>query len=174
MLGLERKSVGLVPHKKEWKTLFEQEEKSIRAAMGEYLVEIQHIGSTSIAEIAAKPIIDIMVGVRDLRDVEKCIPPLEKIGYEYRGEHGVAGRPFFRKGTTAASTHHLSVVKFSGNVWKKHLLFRDYLRENADAARKYDELKKDLAIKFKNNREAYTDGKTEFVEEILRAAGFCE
>ena len=96
--------------------------------------------------------------------------PLEKIGYLYRGEQGVAGRPFFRKGTPTVSTHHLSVVQYDGEIWRKQLLFRDYLLSHPEAAFRYSKLKKDLAIKFKNDREAYTNAKTEFVEEILRTA----
>ncbi len=175
MIGLNRKSVELVAHNQAWKTLFEREEKLLRSAVGDYALAIEHIGSTAIPGIEAKPIIDIMVGLRDLSDLEKyLLLPIEKIGYEYRGELGIAGRPFFRKGTPAASSYHLSVVQFGGHVWKRHILFRDYLRENAGSARIYNELKRELALKFKNNREAYTSGKTEFVEEILRQAGFSE
>ncbi|HEY0429570.1 MAG TPA: GrpB family protein [Pyrinomonadaceae bacterium] len=172
MLGLDRKSVKLVSHKKEWKTLFEREEKLLRDALGRLALAVEHIGSTAIPEIKAKPIIDIMVGVRDLPDVEKCLSPLEKIGYEYLGEMGVAGRHYFRKGTSTISTHHLNIVELGGDFWKNHIFFRDYLRENAEAARQYDKLKNDLATKYKDNRESYTDGKTEFVGEILQKSNF--
>jgi len=174
MLGLNRKSVKLVAHEKKWKTLYEREEKLLRLAVGEFLISIEHIGSTAIPQIVAKPIIDVIVGVENLTDVEKYLLPLKKIGYEYRGEQGIVGRPFFRKGPEAVSTHHLSVVRFGGEIWRKHLLFRDYLRRHTEAARRYDELKKELAVKFKNNREAYTNGKTEFVADVLRAANFSE
>ena len=170
MLGLDRKTVVLVPHRAEWKELYKREEKLIRAALGDLAPAIEHIGSTSISGIEAKPIIDIMVGVGVLSDLEKAIPALEAIGYEYRGEQGIKGRPFFRKGTATTSSHHLSVVELGGEVWIKHIAFRDYLREKPEAARRYGELKKNLAAGFRHNREAYTDGKTAFVEEILRAA----
>lgn len=174
MLGLNRKIVELVPHSDEWKSLYEREKKLLRLAVGDFLIAVEHIGSTAIPQIVAKPIIDIMVGVRDLSDVENYLSPLAEIGYEYRGESGIAGRRYFRKGTETVSTHHLSFAEFGGDVWKRHLMFCDYLRENAEAAQRYNELKKDLAVKFKDNREAYTDGKTEFVEEILRAANSLE
>ncbi|HLL99758.1 MAG TPA: GrpB family protein [Pyrinomonadaceae bacterium] len=175
MLGLDRKSVLLVPHRKAWKTLFEREEKLLRSALGDYAAAIEHIGSTAIPDIAAKPIIDILVGVEagDLSEVEKYLPPLARIGYEYRGEAGTAGRRYFRKGTAAAvSTHHLSIAERGGEIWRRHILFRDYLRAEPEAARAYAELKKNLAIKYKERREDYTDGKTGFVEEILLKAGF--
>ena len=82
MLGLDRKSVGLVPHRKEWKTLFEREKKLLRSALGDYARAIEHIGSTAIPDIFAKPIIDILVGVNDLSGVEKYLPRLAQIGYE--------------------------------------------------------------------------------------------
>ena len=168
MLGLDRKTVLLVPYQEEWKKLFDSEERLIRGALGETALAVEHIGSTSIPGIKAKPIIDIMVGIRDLSELEKAIPALEKIGYEYRGEQGIKGRPFFRKGTVTASTYHLSVVEHGGEIWRKHKGFRDYLLKHKDAARKYNELKRNLAAEFKDDREAYTDGKTKFVEEILR------
>lgn len=174
MLGLDRKSVRLVAHQEEWKTLFEREEKLLRSALGDYAAAIEHIGSTAIPGIVAKPIIDILVGVGagDLSAVEKYLPRLAEIGYEYRGEAGIAGRRYFRKGTAALSTHHLSIAERGSEVWRRHILFRDYLRANRNAARAYDELKKNLAIEFKERREAYTNGKTGFVEEILSQAGF--
>ncbi|HEX8734652.1 MAG TPA: GrpB family protein [Pyrinomonadaceae bacterium] len=175
MLGLDRKIVELVPYQEEWKTLFEREERLIREAVGNFALAIEHIGSTAIPGLVAKPIIDIMVGVRDLSGVEKFLrAPLEKIGYEYRGEAGIAGRRYFRKGDFAVSTHHLTIAEKGGVIWRRHILFRDYLRANEAAARSYNELKKNLAIKFKDRREDYTNAKTGFVEEILLKAGFSE
>jgi GrpB-like predicted nucleotidyltransferase (UPF0157 family) len=118
MLGSNRKGVELVSHQKAWKTFFEREAGAIRRALGDLILGVEHIGSTSIPEIEAKPIIDIIVGIKSLSLIENCILPLEKIGYEYRGEHGVKNRPFFRKGTFAASTHHLSVVEYGGEIWR--------------------------------------------------------
>jgi GrpB-like predicted nucleotidyltransferase (UPF0157 family) len=175
MLGLDRKIVELVSHRKEWKTLFEREAELIREVAGDFALAIEHIGSTAIPNLVAKPIIEIMVGVGDLADVEKFLRlPLGKIGYESRGEAGIAGRHYFRKGTATASTHHLSLVELGGGVWKRHIAFRNYLREHPQAARRYAALKKDLATRFRDNREAYTNGKTEFVEEILSKANFSE
>jgi GrpB-like predicted nucleotidyltransferase (UPF0157 family) len=171
MLGLDRKIVELVSYKKEWKTLFQKEKKLLLSAIGDFAPAVEHIGSTAIPQLEAKPIIDIMIGVRDFSEVEKYLSPLRKIGYEYRGELGIKGRPFFRKGTATASTHHLSLVRFGGEIWTRQLFFRDYLLEHAEAARSYGELKRDLAAKFKNDREAYTNAKTEFIEEILRKSG---
>lgn len=167
MLGLDKKSIELVPHRDEWKSLFESEADLLRGAVGDYVISIEHIGSTAVFGLAAKPIIDILAGVEKLADAEKCIAPLAEIGYEYRGESGVAERFYFRKGEGDVSTHHLNVVETTSDFWRIHLLFRDYLRQNKDAAQSYEKLKKELALKHKGNRAAYTEAKTDFIESIL-------
>lgn len=125
--------------------------------------------SMSAALPSAKPIIDIAVAVRQIADAESCVIPLESIGYEYRGEQGIPGRHFFAKGEPR--THHLHLVEADSVFWRSHLLFRDYLRQHADVAAEYETLKRRLAIEYKDNREAYTEGKAAFIENVLRAAG---
>jgi len=170
MLGLDRKSIELVPHQAEWKSLFESEASLLREILGDYAVAIEHIGSTSVSGLESKPIIDILVGVRNLEDAEKCIAPLSEIGYEYRGESGVAGRFYCRKGTADVSTHHLNIVLINSDFWRSHLLFRDYLRQHKDVAQSYGKLKRELAVKHKGNRPAYTEAKAEFIESVLKKA----
>ncbi len=170
MLGLDRKSIELVPHQTEWKSLFESEADLLREILGDYNVAIEHIGSTAISGLEAKPIIDILVGVQKLEDAEKCIVPLARIGYEYRGEQGIVGRFYFRKGTADVSTHHLNIVEMTSEFWRGHLLFRDYLRQHADAAQSYGELKRGLALKHKGNRPAYTEAKADFIKSVLEKA----
>ncbi len=126
MIGLKSGTVELAPHAEEWHQLFAQEEARLRDAVGEHVTAIEHVGSTSICGISAKPIIDIAVGVRELADAEKCVRPLEEMGYEYRGENGIPGRYYFIKGEPR--THHLHMVELDSELWKNHLLFRDYLR----------------------------------------------
>lgn len=170
MIGLHRKSIEIVPHRSEWKSLFESEADLLRETIGDRLTSIEHIGSTSVAGLEAKPIIDILAGVRTLTEAEKCVAPLVRIGYQYRGESGIAGRFYFRKGAADVSTHHLNIVKAASHFWRIHLLFRDYLRLNADAAHTYGELKRALAVKYQDNRLAYTAGKTDFINNALEKA----
>lgn len=172
MLGLTKKIVNLEPYSEYWRQLFTEEAARLRAAIGEITQAIEHIGSTSVDGIAAKPIIDIAVGVEKLADGERCVPPLENTGYEYRGEHGIARRFYFVKGEPR--TYHLHLVETGGDFWRSHLLFRDYLREHSDVAKEYENLKLRLAQKYVNDREAYQHGKTDFIENILKAAGFDE
>ena len=173
MLGLDRKSIELVPHRSEWKSLFESEADLLRGVVGNHIIAIEHIGSTSISGLEAKPIIDILVGVQKLSDAEKCIAPLAEIGYEYRGESGIAERFYFRKGRTDVSTHHLNIVETTSDFWREHLLFRDYLRRHADAAQSYGKLKRELALKHEGNRPAYTEAKANFIKSVLEKATAC-
>ncbi|MDQ3713584.1 MAG: GrpB family protein [Acidobacteriota bacterium] len=170
MLGLPKGIVKLEPYSKQWRQLFAEEATRIRAAIGEVVASIEHIGSTSIGGISAKPIIDVAVGVGKAADGERCVRPLENIGYEYRGEHGIAGRFYFVKGEPRS--HHLHLVGVGSDFWRSHLLFRDYLRENQTIAEEYENLKKELAKRHAENREAYQHGKTVFIENVLKIAGF--
>lgn len=165
MLGLEKKTVELYPHIEDWHDLFANEKVSLQKAIGEFVESIEHIGSTSVCEIAAKPILDIAVSISDQANGEKCIAPLENLGYEYRGEYGIAGRFYFVKGTPR--THHLHILAADSKEWRNHLFFRDYLRQHSAAAAKYDKLKKDLAETHRSDRDAYLAGKAEFIKKIL-------
>jgi GrpB-like predicted nucleotidyltransferase (UPF0157 family) len=132
------------------------------------VLAIEHVGSTAICGLSAKPIIDIAVAVREIAYASKCVTLLEQIGYEYRGEQGITGRHFFAKGDPR--THHLHMVELSSDFWVGHLLFRNYLRQHRETAEEYERLKRDLAQKHKENREAYTEGKVPFIEGVVKAA----
>ena len=169
MLGLEKGFVRLLPHDEHWHQLFDEEKARLQDVIGEFVLSIEHVGSTSVCGIAAKPILDMAVAIENQGNGEKCVAPLENIGYEYRGENGIAGRFYFNKGFPAR-THHLHILPADSEDLKNHLAFRDYLLQNPRAAQEYDRLKKDLAEKYPNDREAYLDGKAEFVQKILKAA----
>jgi GrpB-like predicted nucleotidyltransferase (UPF0157 family) len=160
--------VVLVPYSEAWPALFVEERLRIERALGSWVKRIEHVGSTAVPGVAAKPILDIMVGVRSLREAEYCIRPLEQLGYEYRGEAGVSGRLFFRKGNPR--THHLHVTEIGSEFWERHLLFRDYLRAHSKTAREYAQLKHHLADRFRGDRAGYTEAKTGFISEIVRRA----
>lgn len=168
MLGLKKGVVELISHSEQWHQLFAEEEARLREAIGEFVVSVEHIGSTSICGIAAKPVLDIAAAVSDKESGQKCIARLENIGYEYRGENGIKGRFYFVKG--APRTHHLHILLADSREWQNHLLFRDYLRQNPPAAEEYDKLKKELARKYREDRDAYLNGKADFVEKILKIA----
>ena len=132
MLGLEKGAVRLLPHDERWHTLFDEEKARLLGAVGEFGVDVEHIGSTSVCGIRAKPILDIGIAVKDSAAGEKCVAPLERLGYEFRGENGITGRLYFVKG--APRTHHLHILSAASREWRNHLFFRDYLRQNRSAA----------------------------------------
>lgn len=166
--------VRIVEYNPEWPRLFEEEKTLLLAAAGPWIEEIQHVGSTSIPGLAAKPIIDIMIAIYDLADVSKCVAPIENLGYDYLGEHGLPERHFFRKPRLDGwhkRTHHIHMVLKGSNQWINQVGFRDYLREHPEARQQYEQLKRELAEQYRNDRFGYTDAKQEFVFAILRQAG---
>jgi GrpB-like predicted nucleotidyltransferase (UPF0157 family) len=165
MLGLERGIVRLVPYTPEWNVYFEREKTALQQLLGTYPLDIQHVGSTSIPGMLAKPIIDIAIAVQDFEQARVCIPLIESLGYEYKGEFGIPHRHYFVKGDPRLFHIHMSEI--DSMEWKNTLLFRDYLRDHPAIAKEYAQLKQQLAMKYPNDREAYLEGKTEFVEGVL-------
>jgi len=167
-LGLRRGIVKLVPHRPAWKELFAEEKDRLEEVIGHQVVDIQHIGSTSIPGMVAKPILDIGIAVVDFEASEVSIDPIEGLGYQYRGEHGIPRRHYFVKGNPR--THHLHMLEVNSRDWKAHLLFRSYLTSHPDIAQEYAELKIDLAERYRTDREVYQEGKDAFIERILELA----
>ncbi|NIO37640.1 GrpB family protein [Candidatus Bathyarchaeota archaeon] len=165
--------VEVVDYDPRWPKLYEEAKRHILEAMGDKIVRIEHIGSTAVPNTGAKPVIDIMVGLNRLSDVGKCNEPLQRIGFEYQPEHeaSMPERRFFRRGNPPKEQHyHLHIVELTSDFWKRHLLFRDYLRTHPKGAEDYYELKKRLADKYGSDREGYAEAKTSFVESIVAKA----
>ncbi|PAB60367.1 GrpB family protein [Anaeromicrobium sediminis] len=161
--------IEVVPHNSEWKEEYEKEAKKIYSIMGNEIAEIHHIGSTSIPNIYAKPIIDILIGVKDIKNVDKYNNEMEKLGYIAKGEYGILGRRFFLKGLYNR-THHLHVFQIGNPEIKRHLNFRDYMLVHSKEAEDYEKLKKELAIKFRYDNEGYCNGKNDFIKDIDKKA----
>ena len=168
-----KRKVVIVYYDPQWPRLYEKERALIQKVIGHIIVVIEHIGSTAAPGLGAKPIIDIMVAVNHLKDAEKCIKPLESIGYEYVPEYeeSIPERRYFHKGHPPKEQHyHLHMVELTSDFWKKHSLFRDYLRTHPKVAQEYYELKKRLAVKYGSDSEGYTEAKTSFIESIVAKA----
>ncbi len=165
-LGLESKVVRVVPYDARWPQLYASEEARLRRFLGGLSIVLEHSGSTAVPGLVAKPILDILGGRPASVSRESAIDAIERAGYTYRGEQGIAGRDFFRRGDPRS--HHLHLTTVGSDFWKDHLDFRDYLRGHSDARDAYAALKVDLAKKYPRDREAYIEGKTDFVREILR------
>lgn len=170
MLGLTPGTVTLSEYDPQWPEHFRVEEVRLRAALGDRLLSVEHIGSTSVPGMIAKPMIDMLVGLRTLGDLASIVPVMESLGYQYKGEFGIPDRHFFT--LNDPTTHHVHMVFHGGPFWRLNVLFRDHLRNHPHEARAYEALKRELAVKFANNREAYTKGKDAFIRSMLQRAGW--
>ncbi len=171
MIGLKRGSVKLISHQEEWNKNAEKVILKLKQLLGDAAVDIQHVGSTAIASIYAKPIIDIVIGVRDLNDVVSYVELLKQHDFVFRGED-VEGQLLFVMGDFEKDTrtHHIHVVKWNGEEWNNYINFRDYLNCCPDKAMLYDACKKKLASQFPDDRRSYTAGKQELIECLLKEA----
>ena len=162
--------VEVVKHRPEWAEEFEREAEKLKEILGENLLAVHHIGSTAVAGLAAKPVIDIMPVVKDIFKVDERNAELEALGYECMGEFGIAGRRYFRKGKEKR-THHIHIFEEANKAdVSRHLAVRDYLRRHKDKAEEYGALKKALAALFPSDIEGYCDGKDKFVKEMEKEA----
>ncbi len=169
-VGLKRGTVKLAPYDEMWPRLFEAEKERLLKALRGIIFEVEHIGSTAIPGLAAKPLIDMMASVKSLSDYKKAIEPLRELGYEYMPERVFADRVFFPKGPEENRTFHLNLVEKGSRQWDEALLFRDYLRTHPEERNEYQRLKERLAQTFAENREMYTKGKNEFISKVLEVA----
>ena len=156
------------PH---WPLMYEEEKGRILEAVGNKILAIEHIGSTAVPGLGAKPIIDIMAGVRQHTDADECLSPLYRIGYIDVTPQPGHTEWYYCLGKAPHSTgFHLHLVKFMSAHWQKHLVFRDFLRTHPTTAQHYYELKRNLATKYGTDRVGYTDAKTSFIESVLTQA----
>lgn len=166
-VGLKRGLLELVPYDLGWEDFFNNEKNKIREAVGQFILTIEHVGSTSLKDMCTKPIIDIAIGLEKYDDGFKCVEGLSKIGYLYSGEQGVPGRHYFRTDSDIVKCH-IHMYDISNKEYRNHILFRDYLRSHKEDAKEYASLKNDLIKQFGNNREKYTEAKAEFINNILK------
>jgi GrpB-like predicted nucleotidyltransferase (UPF0157 family) len=154
----------VVPHDPAWAGAFAQEAEALQDAFGATAVRVEHVGSTSIPGILAKPVIDILVAASDLGAVDRLTGALRALGYEAKGEYGIAGRRYFRKSNAAGvRTHHVHVFRDGVPEIARHLAFRDYLRAHPGIARVYSDLKADLTAGQGRNGRDYQDAKSDWI-----------
>ncbi|WP_369903064.1 GrpB family protein [Bacillus manliponensis] len=161
------KQVVIKAYTEKWSRQFQEESVLFKKIVGDQAIAIEHIGSTSVQGLGAKPILDMMIGVRDLEEVQRFIEPLEKIGYEHVVHKEFPNRRFFRKGAWRAGTHHLHIYTYGSEEWVNNLLFRDYLRVHPTVRQQYEILKKELAETYKFDRVAYTNAKAPFIKKVI-------
>lgn len=164
-------SIEVVDYDPAWPDLFERLRSFVWPAVEEVALAIEHVGSTSVPGLAAKPIIDMTVVVKAGDDVPRAIAGLATLGYVHRGDLGIQGREAF-EAPAGLPDHHLYVCPAGALALRNHLAVRDYLRAHPEAARAYGALKRRLAGAFEDDIERYVAGKTAFIVGILREAGF--
>ncbi|HNX48005.1 MAG TPA: GrpB family protein [Methanomassiliicoccales archaeon] len=162
----ERDIVELRDHDPVWKDLFQLERASLLKSLGPLAMTVEHVGSTAVPNLRAKPIIDILVTVNEIR-LDALEDSLGRLGYVHV-PIGDPERLFFRKGMPR--THHVHVVRHGGNEHRKHLIFRDRLIAHPEELAEYERLKESLALRFREDRQAYSDGKDGFIVMILDRA----
>ncbi len=166
--------VVLLPYDPEWPARFEEAKAAILAACGGGLTAIEHVGSTSVPGLGAKPYLDLMPGLRAFEDAAAMLDPMAGLGYEYRGEYGLPGRHYFTKwveGDAHVWKHNVHTYAVGHIEWTRHLVFRDALRADAGLRQEYWDLKVALSKQFPDNIDAYARAKSEFVERVLAAHG---
>ncbi len=164
--------IELVAYDEKWPEMAAMEIKRLRAALPQDCVlDIQHVGSTAIPGSLAKPVIDIQIAVVSLPIIKPmAVVTLEALGYQYWAENPDPERLFFVKGMPPFGkkrTHHVHIVEPSSKHWQGKIRFRDYLIAHPEAAREYEELKRKLALKYRYDRESYTEEKSEFINGIM-------
>ncbi|QTD43485.1 GrpB family protein [Sporosarcina sp. Te-1] len=163
------RKVEVTPYSNAWPSKFQEEATELNKVFGSELIEIHHIGSTSVFGLSAKPIIDIMPVVKEITRIDSFNEAMRELGYEARGENGIAGRRYFQKGRNDR-THHVHVYEEGSPEIGRHLAFRDYLRAHPAIAKKYGDVKEELAKRYPSDIAAYIEGKEQLASEIEREA----
>ena len=157
------------PYSAEWPDIFRGIQEELLGVFSPLVVAIEHIGSTSVPGLAAKPVIDVLLGARSLRDIESRIGPLGELGYGYvsKYEREIPMRRYFVKAPGVSLRVHLHGVEIGSPIWREHLAFRDALRGDPDLRLQYQALKLRLAEEFADDKSAYTAAKDPFIRSLL-------
>jgi GrpB-like predicted nucleotidyltransferase (UPF0157 family) len=170
MTASPKAEVMIVDYDPAWPARFEEERKVLRQVLTPWLAgPIEHIGSTAVPGLAAKPVIDIMAGVETLEGSRDAISAAAPLGYCYF-PYQASVRHWMCKPSDAFRTHHLHLVPVSSPQWMRPIAFRNYLRAHHDVAAEYERVKRDLALKFRFDREAYTEAKASFIDAVTQEA----
>ena len=167
-LGLASGRVELASDHEAWAEAYRRERARLLEAIAPRILDVRHVGSTSVAGVPAKPILDILIAVESFEEAVVCVEPMERLGYRYRGEHGVPRRHYFVKGDPR--THHVHVVERASREWSAMVRFRALLTSDPEAARAYSEAKERLAATYARDRVRYQREKGGVIEDLLDRA----
>jgi GrpB-like predicted nucleotidyltransferase (UPF0157 family) len=165
-------NVVVLPYDKAWKTDFEAIKQEIEAAIGDLILGVEHVGSTSVEGMSAKPCIDIDVVIRDYTVFDAVVERLAAIGYQHEGDLGIRHREAFRyEGKPHLRTHHLYVCPQDSEELHRHITFREYLKSHPEAVRQYSRVKEEAAQRFPHDIDGYIAYKTPCIEELYVRCG---
>ena len=169
---MKTRKVIVLPYRYEWKDDFEKIKQELTVALGDLAIGIEHVGSTSVEGLSAKPCIDIDVVIEDYSVFDAVVDRLASIGYIHEGDLGIKDREAFKYSDKPhLENHHLYVCPQSSEELRRHLTFRDFLRNNPDAAAKYGSIKEKAAELYPNDIDKYIEYKSPCIEEIYKACG---
>ena len=163
------RQVIVTPYQSSWPDAFQQEKEQLETIFGDRLLAVHHIGSTSVPGLSAKPILDILPVVDSLDGIEAFDAAMEQIGYEAKGEFGMSGRRYYRKGGDNR-THHIHLYADGNPEIMRHVVFRDYLRQQPEEVEAYSTIKERLAHQYPQDISAYIAGKDSFVKTMEQRA----
>lgn len=166
-LGVKRGTVKLQESTTDWSDAYEQEKPILLAIFGKNALTIEHIGSTAIPKLVSKPLIDIAIKVRDIDDLSSIYGRLIEIGYTERVGRLSGQQKVFAKGGDLNVTHHLHVIEQDDIAWEEKIKFKNILNSNPQIVAEYAGLKRELILKYENNRSEYTRIKSEFIKRVL-------
>lgn len=169
-MALQRGIVKLENYNDNWEKEYKKEEHLLKEVLKDYIIEIHHIGSTSIKGLKAKPVIDILIVIETLDKIGEIEEILKSYDYENRGQQGVSDRYFFAKGKEDARTHYIHFVEPNSNTYYNQIYFKKYLIEHPEYIKEYCDLKQELCEKYADNRKEYTKGKNDFITNVIRLA----
>lgn len=170
MVGLDRDKVVLFPYDEKWKKEYKKEKEILDSLLKGIEYRIEHVGSTSIEGLSAKPVIDIAIGTNDIETVIKIGDILANNGYDTENSLDTKGEIFAGKGARDSRTHYIHIQKIGSTYWNNFIYFKKYLLEHPNLIKEYEALKKKLASVYFDDRKKYTAAKNEFISDILRKA----
>lgn len=165
-IGLEHGKNRLVPYSPDWPERFAAESKKVANVCSEHILAIEHIGSTSISGMTAKPIVDMVVGVKALSVAEEMVSGMASVGYDYPGDIGISGDRIFGR-DPGFRKYLIHTVVLNSPEWNRYITFRDALREDLKLAKKYCQLKERIVREYPEGRSKYTERKSDFILQVL-------
>lgn len=170
MIGLDKSLVTVYPYDETWPMEYKKEEEILKRHLTNLNVRIEHVGSTSIPGLSAKPIIDIAIGAKSEENLFEVAKRLEDAGYDILNSYEEKGEVLARKGSPECRTHYIHIQLLGSEYWNEFMYFKRFMLDHPESVKEYQELKEELSVKYADERKKYTASKNEFISNILEQA----